>query len=383
MGNLLSGLRDLSGFAHISSTTSPLTHTNPFNRNTISIDVSQSAPTYAIRLAGDAEPPDADTSIRCNTYPVPAVCSFGASSSNYGASSSWQPLSSPNTALGQCYSGATSPCYYPGYIDIGANTVVANGQTKPPTVVWSTIATNGGQPTYPVYSDDLGQHWQNSTTDSSADIADLSKAAVVSDRVNPNRFYLLQTNGNNAVCPSVLYQSTFSGGTYLGGKEFSFVSNLDYSGGTERNCDGILHASPGADGDVWLASANHGLFHNSNCVSGKTGITCSGTPSLHTVNSTITQAFALAFGARASGSIYPTVYLSGVVNGTYGIFKSTDYLQTDVTQINGVLDSYGNTQNLYGQVNCLAADPKQFGIVYLCTGGRGVIEGIAPGVQGH
>ena len=64
---------------------------------------------------------------------------------------------------------------------------------------------------------------------------------------------------------------------------------------------------------------------------------------------------------------YPTVFLSGQVDGTRGVFRSTDE--------GGRWVRVSDDDHEYGTVNVLEGDPRVFGRVYLGPSGRGIVVG--------
>ncbi len=76
----------------------------------------------------------------------------------------------------------------------------------------------------------------------------------------------------------------------------------------------------------------------------------------------------VAFGKAAAGAAYPAIYISGQVNGSYGVWRSIDNAATWQRLADfpmGTLD----------QVTAMAADPDVFGRVYLGYRGSGWIWG--------
>ncbi len=83
----------------------------------------------------------------------------------------------------------------------------------------------------------------------------------------------------------------------------------------------------------------------------------------------IQQANAVGFGAPARNHLNPTIYLSGEIQNTYGVFRSTDSGKS-WKRIND--DAHG-----YGWPHSITGDPRIFGRVYLGTNGRGIVYGNA------
>jgi hypothetical protein len=81
----------------------------------------------------------------------------------------------------------------------------------------------------------------------------------------------------------------------------------------------------------------------------------------------VQDAYHFGFGAPATGSTTPALYLDGQVAGVPGIYRSTDAGST-WTQIN-------DNAHQWGQLGAICGDMRTFGTVYLGTGGRGIIWG--------
>lgn len=76
----------------------------------------------------------------------------------------------------------------------------------------------------------------------------------------------------------------------------------------------------------------------------------------------------LGFGRAAPGAGYPAIYLTGIVGGVQGIFRSTDGGGSWL-RINTGAQQWG----WIGQT--ITGDPRVFGRVYLGTNGRGILYG--------
>ncbi len=178
------------------------------------------------------------------------------------------------------------------------------------------------------YSTDNGATWTPST-------GAPANAPVVSDRVNPLKFYSFDGNSGT------VFLSTD------GGVTFAPTAGTGLPGGS-------LYSSPAAEGDLWLATGT-GLFHSANSGASFTKV------------GTVQQAFNLGIGKAAPWSHSPTLYLSGQVNNLQAIFRSTDAGAT-WKRIN-------DDRHQWGAVFPLTGDPRIFGRVYIGTNGRGIIRG--------
>jgi photosystem II stability/assembly factor-like uncharacterized protein len=190
------------------------------------------------------------------------------------------------------------------------------------TVVW----TPSGQ--RPYWSTDRGSTW---TAVSGLPV----DTAVVADRSAANTFYAL------------------SGGTlYAGpGGGRSFTARATGLG------EGSLKATPGIAGDLWITSGGNGLLHSTDGGSSFTKL------------GSVQQAYGIGFGKPASGARYQALYLSGMVKGITGVFRSVDGGETWV-RINDDQHQFGGSA-----ISVIAGDPDVYGRVYLGGYGRGVVYG--------
>lgn len=186
------------------------------------------------------------------------------------------------------------------------------------------IAPNSGTASY---STDNGTTWTAST-------GAPANVAVVSDRFNSLKFYSFDGNSGT------MFVSVDGGVMFV-----PAATGLP---------SGNLYASPGAEGDLWLATGS-GLFHSKD-----SGATFKDV-------GTVQQAFNLGFGKAAPWSNSPTLYLSGQVNGLQAIFRSTDAGRSWV--------AINDKRHQWGAVFPIVGDPRIFGRVYVGTNGRGIVYG--------
>ncbi|HEX7469915.1 MAG TPA: cellulase [Verrucomicrobiae bacterium] len=173
--------------------------------------------------------------------------------------------------------------------------------------------------------------------------------AVIADTVNPAAFYafdpragtvLVSTNGAASfiTAKSVLPQTENSGGGFGGG-----------------GAGVTLCATPGIEGDLWLAFRSRGLYHSRDA-----GAT-------FTKLSAVQEASSLGFGKAAPGKNHPALFLAGKVADRQALFRSDDTGES-WTRIN-------DDQHQFGYVSRVTGDPRIFGRVYFATAGRGIIYG--------
>jgi hypothetical protein len=162
------------------------------------------------------------------------------------------------------------------------------------------------------------------------------------DRVNPNKFYVFDSKGGR------VYMSKDGGAHFTAGSG-ALPALPDY-----QLTSASIAAVPGSEGELWI-SAKEGLFHSSD-----SGM---GFEKLENVN----EAHSVGFGAPAPGAHYPAIYLNGKVGGVDGFFRSNDAGKS-FARIN-------DDQHQFGGGGAIIGDPRQYGRVYVGTGGRGVLYG--------
>ena len=124
--------------------------------------------------------------------------------------------------------------------------------------------------------------------------------------------------------------------------------------GDDRGGQDRLYATPGREGDLWIAAFD-GLHRSED--SGRSFVKLPGVSEIH----------GFGFGKAAPGATEPALYLVGVVAGVRGIFRSDDAGRSFV-RIN-------DDQHQWGLVLHVTGDPKRYGRVYVGTHGRGTLYG--------
>ena len=178
---------------------------------------------------------------------------------------------------------------------------------------------------------------------------------VIADRVNPKRFYGI------ALFDGKLFESV-DGAAHFTERPLLLSDGLPKRGGTgddnrsdrgdDRGGQDRIYATPGREGDLWLAAFN-GLYHSA----AKGFDRMPGVEEIH----------AFGFGKAAPKAKYAALYLVGTVQGQRGFFRSVDNATTWV-RIN-------DDQHQWGLVLHITGDPKKFGRVYVGTHGRGTFYG--------
>jgi len=201
------------------------------------------------------------------------------------------------------------------------------------TVVWAPVDAA------PAYSTDGGTTWTAS--------GGLAQGLMpVADPVTPGVFYAFDPSTGTVL------KSTDGGASFS-----AAATGLPTGVGAEQSGSAPqLHTVPGRAGDLWLTAGNGVLYHSTD-----------GAVSLRPVSSVTTVA-TLGFGKAAPGASYPAIYLTGVVGGVQGVFRSTNEGRSWL-RIN-------DDQHQYAWIGqTITGDPHIFGRVYLGTNGRGILSG--------
>jgi hypothetical protein len=192
-------------------------------------------------------------------------------------------------------------------------------------VIWQA----GGAPHW--LTADRGGRWQQ--------VRGLPVGAVVAaDRFEAARWYAFDPSGGKL----------FTSGD--GGVSFVEAGGVGAIGGRFH---GDLLASPLNSGVVYFAAAGNGLVR---WADGKI-VRLAG----------VDNAVAGGLGAPAPGQGVPALFVSGVVDGVDGLFRSDDegghWLRID------------DARHRFGSLRMMTGDARVHGRVYLATGGRGIIYG--------
>jgi uncharacterized protein (TIGR03437 family) len=295
--HLLSGVGDEGGFRHDDFAVSPPAFLNPLMTDVRFMDFAESNPAL----------------VACVGLIDYQGTAAGAYSLDGGAT--WTQFAGipPGAA------GAPSV----GYSSMIA--VSADGAT----FVWAP-GTSG-----PAYSRDRGTSWIPCAGAPSG-------LRVVSDRVNPSKFY--GYDGSSGT----VYASTDGGAAFVA-RATGLPADRGNQGWTN---EAQPRTVPGREGDVWLPLSG-GLYHSTNSGTSFTRI------------STIESAPLAGFGMAAPSASYPALYVVGTVGGVYGIFRSDD-IGASWTRIN-------DDAHQYGELAVITGDPRVYGRVYLGTMGRGIL----------
>lgn len=192
------------------------------------------------------------------------------------------------------------------------------------------------------FSTDNGNTWT-----ASASIP--QNSVVASDRVNPKTFY--------GFGQGKFWTSTDGGATFTA----STATGLPLAGDQV-----VIKAIPGIQGDVWLAGGDtttghvDGIWHSTN--GGQT----------FTKLANVTAANTIGFGMAATTTSYMSIYMSGIVGGVQGIYRSDDEGSTWIL-INDAAHQFAIPTTITG-------DPRIYGRIYVGTNGFGIEYGDIAGL---
>ncbi|MBO3287000.1 X2-like carbohydrate binding domain-containing protein [Paenibacillus sp. FSL M8-0228] len=290
---LVSAVGDVSGFRHDDLFKAPAKMLdNPTFTSSESIDYAELNPSFMARVG------------KADYKKDPNAKSIGIS--NDGGANWYKANSEPSGTAGG-----------------GSIAVAADGNG----LLWST--SDKGV----FYSKTGGNSWTAST-------GIPANAKIVSDRVNPNKYY--------AFASGKIYVSTNGGVSFTP----SAVTGLPTAG----NAD--IDAVRGAEGDVWFAGGSedggaYGLWHSND--SGAT----------FTKLSNVQEADFVGFGKAAPNRTYAAVFIVGKIDGTRGFYRSDD-AGANWARIN-------DDKHQYARVTKIIGDPRVYGRAYLGTNGRGIL----------
>jgi len=294
---LVSVVSDIGGFRHESLAVSPQHgfFTDPFLGTTTGLDFAALAPQVLVRVG----------------YGDPKNGARGGYSLDQGQT--WKPFASEPPSS---HNGA------------GRVAISANGKT----VIWTP------EKGAPFWTTDWGHSWNVSQGVN-------EKTRVVSDRVNPLKFYSFHTETGQLL-------ESFDGGHVFAERQAPVSGRAEWA---------EIAAMPGREGDMWI-SAGDKVYHSTD--SGVSFVTLEG---MEKVN-------AIGFGMAGPGQPTPVVYMNGIAAKQEGIFRSDDAGQSWMR--------VDDAQHQFGWKNSITGDPRVFGRLYLATGGRGIIVGEPVVAQG-
>lgn len=203
----------------------------------------------------------------------------------------------------------------------------------------------------PHYTTDGGQNW----TEASGTPRDVENGCteqfgasefLISDKVNGMTFYYY-CDRTATTWNGTFYRSTDGGATFT-----EMYSALPSSWRSQ------IAATPGKEGHVFYCSkAGSALYFTND--GGSTWKTISG----------VTKCSSIGFGKAIAPSSYPTIFIHASIAGKKSVYQSTDYCKTWTDINDGTLPT---------NISYLTGDMRTAGIVYVATGGRGILYGTSP-----
>jgi xyloglucan-specific exo-beta-1,4-glucanase len=183
---------------------------------------------------------------------------------------------------------------------------------------------------------------------------------LAADRRNPNKVYAYDSGGHWWGTPGKVYVSTDGGHTFT-------LSQGSVTAGLAPNYFGntSLAVNPNAEGHLWLADGN-AVYRSTD--SGATWTKLSHFASIQGSNQwpDVQGATAVALGKAKPGAAYSAaVYVVGVVNGVWGVYRSDDGGAT--------WSRFNDDAHQFGGIGAMAADQNVYGRIYVSGTGRGML----------
>jgi xyloglucan-specific exo-beta-1,4-glucanase len=178
---------------------------------------------------------------------------------------------------------------------------------------------------------------------------------LAADRKNPNKVYAYDSGGASwSGSPGKVYVSTD------GGHSFSLSAGSAAAGmAPDAFWTTSMAVNPNAEGDLWVADGN-AVFHSMDSGASWTKLT-----TFASANG-VSGASLIALGKAAPGASYSAaVYVVGVVNGVWGVYRSDDGGAT--------WTRFNDDAHQFGGIGVMAADQGVYGRIYVSGTGRGLL----------
>jgi hypothetical protein len=214
----------------------------------------------------------------------------------------------------------------------------------------------------PSYTTDNGATWTATDLPALASVGINRSYRVVADRKNPDKVYAYDSGGAWWGTAGKVYVSTDGGQTFTL-SQGSVSANLRANPFTATS----LAVNPNVEGDLWLADGNT-VYHSVD--SGASWTKLESFASIWGSRQTwqwpdAQGASAVALGKAAPGATYSAaIYVVGVVNGVWGVYRSDDAGAT--------WTRFNDDAHQYGGISLIAADQGVYGRIYAAGGGRGM-----------
>jgi xyloglucan-specific exo-beta-1,4-glucanase len=212
----------------------------------------------------------------------------------------------------------------------------------------------------PSYTTDNGATWTATNLPALASVGWNRSYRLAADRKNPNKVYAYDAGGAWWGTPGKVYVST-DGGHSFTLSQGSVAAGLAPNGSLLTS----VAVNPNAEGDIWLADGN-AVYHSLD--SGATWTKLSNFASIWSGNQwpDVQGATAVALGKAAPGAKYSAaVYVVGVVNGVWGVYRSDDGGAT--------WTRFNDDAHQFGGIGVMAGDWNTYGRIYVSGTGRGLL----------
>jgi hypothetical protein len=177
---------------------------------------------------------------------------------------------------------------------------------------------------------------------------------LAADRKNPNKVYAYDSGGASWGTPGKVYVST-DGGHSFAPSAGAAAANLAPNAWWATS----LAVNPNAEGDLWLADGNS-VYHSVDSGASWTKLgnfaTAAG----------VQGASVIALGKAAPGASYTAaVYVVGVLNGQWGVYRSDDAGAT--------WTRFNDDAHQFGGIGVMTGDWNSYGRIYISGTGRGLL----------
>jgi hypothetical protein len=238
----------------------------------------------------------------------------------------------------------------------GESNIVVTARSK---AVWAPANS------VPSYTTDNGASWTLTNLPALSGVGINRGYRLAADRQNPNKVYAYNSGGAwwNQWSDTVHFWISNDGG-----HTFTESAALKAMGPMlTASYNASLAVNPNVEGDLWLADGD-AVFHSTD-----SGLSWT---KLSTFKSSwgnpagfvpaVQGATLVALGKAAPGAAYSAaVYVVGVVNGQWGVFRSDDG--------GASWTRFNDDAHQYGGIGLLAADQNIYGRIYFSGTGRGLL----------
>ena len=215
--------------------------------------------------------------------------------------------------------------------------------------------------TVPSYTTNNGASWVATNLPALSAVGWNRGYRLAADRKNPNKVYAYDSGGAWWASAGKVYVSTDGGHSFT-------LSQGSVSAGLAPNGWWVtsMAVNPNAEGDIWLADGN-AVYHSTN--SGASWQKLTQFASVWGSNSSypdLQGASTVALGKAKAGSSYSAaVYVVGVINGVWGVYRSDDG--------GASWTRHNDDAHQFGGIGVMAADQSVYGRIYVTGTGRGIL----------